>query len=366
MEIVSNMQQLDAKLAECEAAAQESDSALRRVFSTFRMDFSNEVPADPFSSEYMDFQICLYRKISGKDYSPYNEQSKFNVTMADRRPFPFNSGSCKTVGYFTMGAGFLLNTLDLAPGARVVEFGPGWGNTTIAMAMLGLDVTAVDIESDFCELLELRARRHEVDVKVVNADFMWAENVQDPFDAAIFFECFHHCSDHMRLLNALRTAVKPGGRVYFAAEPIVPDFPIPWGLRMDGESLWAIRRNGWMELGFSECYFQDALARTGWMATKHVLPDLGWAAVWEARRSEGSELADSAVNNIVPASPPTETVPVQPIMPECKDYSASEARLRAELEAVYNSSSWRLTAPLRALKLGLRRSQAERKPGNQA
>ena len=85
-------------------------------------------------------------------------------------------------------------------------------------------------------------------VNAVNADFMWAETVEDPFDAAVFFESFHHCSDHMRLLRALRQAVKPDGRAYFAAEPILPDFPIPWGLRMDGESLWAIRSNGWMEL----------------------------------------------------------------------------------------------------------------------
>jgi predicted O-methyltransferase YrrM len=34
----------------------------------------------------------------------------------------------------------------LALSARVVEFGPGWGNSTLTMAMAGLDVTAVDVE----------------------------------------------------------------------------------------------------------------------------------------------------------------------------------------------------------------------------
>jgi SAM-dependent methyltransferase len=166
----------------------------------------------------------------------------------------------------------------------VLEFGFGWGNSTIALALSGLRMTAVDIESDFCDLLKLRARRHEVDIAVINDDFMWAERATEPFDAAIFFESFHHCSDHMRLLRALQTTVKPGGRIYFGAEPIVVDFPIPWGLRMDGESLWAIRANKWLELGFNESYFREALARTGWIAIKHVIPGLGWASVFEAVR----------------------------------------------------------------------------------
>jgi protein-L-isoaspartate O-methyltransferase len=295
--------------------------------------FHNAVPADPFGVEYRDFQMRLYERLSARAYDPRNEITKFDVEAADRTPFPFSSGSCRTAGFFTMGMGFLLQTLDVEPGARVVEFGPGWGNTTIAMAMTGLEVTAVDIGSDFCELLRRRGKRQCVNITVVNADFMWAETVREPFDAAVFFESFHQCSDHMRLLNALRTAVKPDGRVYFAAEPILPDFPLPWGLRMDGESLWAIRSNGWMELGYNERYFREALARTGWAATKHVYPDLGWAAVWEAKRTGETDL---------PVIPPSPIVSV-------------EARLRDELDAVYRSTSWRLTAPLRTLGKHLRR-----------
>lgn len=285
MQVISNIAALDAKLAECDAAGRISDTALREVFKTFRMDFAKTVPSDPFSVEYRDFQMNLYKAISSRTYHPHNEVTKFDLDVAERKPFPYSSRSCRTTGFFTMGVGFLLHTMDLSPGSRVVEFGPGWGNTTLAMAMTGLEVTAVDIESNFCDLLRRRAKRQDVSVNVVNADFMWAETVEDPFDAAVFFESFHHCSDHMRLLRALRQAVKPDGRAYFAAEPILPDFPIPWGLRMDGESLWAIRSNGWMELGYNEVYFRKALAQAGWSVTKHVYPDLEWAAVWEAKPS---------------------------------------------------------------------------------
>ena len=36
------------------------------------------------------------------------------------------------------------------------------------------------------------------------------------------------------------------------------------GMRLDGSALWAIRKNGWMELGFREDYFAQALLRSGW------------------------------------------------------------------------------------------------------
>jgi 2-polyprenyl-3-methyl-5-hydroxy-6-metoxy-1,4-benzoquinol methylase len=339
MQVIRSLPELDAKLEECDRAGKVSDTELRRVFSTFSMDFATQVPADPFSPSYRDFQMALYERISARSYDPRNEVTKFDVASADRRPFPFYTGSCRTVGFFTLGVGFLLQTLDLEPGARVVEFGAGWGNTTIAMAQTGLNVTAVDIEADFCDLLRLRAKRHDLDLTVVNADFFWAETVTEPFDAAIFFECFHHCADHARLLRGLHTAVKPGGRVYFASEPITPDFPVPWGLRMDGESLWAIRSNGWMELGFNDKYFRDVLARTGWAARKHAYSDIGWAAVWEATRTTSEPVHAGATPVIA-----------EPAAAALAENTTAETRLRAELESVYNSLSWRITAPLRALR----------------
>lgn len=36
----------------------------------------------------------------------------------------------------------------------------------------------------------------------------------EQLDAALFFECFHHCSDHTRLLRGLHSVVKPTGTLY--------------------------------------------------------------------------------------------------------------------------------------------------------
>ncbi len=75
--------------------------------------------------------------------------------------------------------------------------------------------------------------------------------------------------------------MRPGGKVLWAGEPIAP-MGYPWGLRLDGYSLWSTRTHGWLELGFDETYFAEILARTGWRATR-------------TRLAAGSPLADVIV-----------------------------------------------------------------------
>lgn len=297
MEIISSLQQMDAKLVEIDLAASVSDDAARRVFASFRMNFSTALPADPFSADYAECQMQLYRRISGRDYATKNEVSEFNVEAAVLRPFPLNSGSTVTTGMHLSALGFLLSHMKLPPSAAVLEFGPGWGNTTITLAALGYQVTAVDVERNFCDLVTLRANANKVHVNVIEGDFFLCETLGEQFDAVLFYECFHHCADHMRLLRGLHNVVKPGGRVFLGCEPITPDFPLPWGLRMDGESLWAIRRNGWMELGFNASYFRQALARTGWLAKVSLSQDVGFGNVWELERPLQGEV-------LIPATDP--------------------------------------------------------------
>ncbi len=288
MQTLTTLDDLDAKLQECDTAAQVSDDALREVFRTFRMDFSAELPADPFDPAYAAAQMRIYERVAGRRYELGNEASVLDVEQAVRRPFPYATGSCVTAGHHLSAIGLLLRTMQLAPGARVLEFGPGWGNTTMALAQLGFDVTAVDIEPRFCELIRRRAAQLGVPVTVVNGDFFWVESARERFDAVVFFECFHHCSDHLRLLRALHGAITEDGHVYFGSEPILTEYPVPWGVRMDGKSLWAIRNFGWLELGFREEYFRHALHRAGWAAKRHT-SDLAWVTVWDAwKRREGS------------------------------------------------------------------------------
>lgn len=284
VQIIRTLADLDQMLRKLDAAHKISDDELRKLFPTFCMEFSSKVPNDPYSDEYAQKQFDLYHRISGRSYSIANEQSVFDVGSATVSPFPYYTKSCKTVGDHLTAIAHLIRVMDLKPGAKIVEFGPGWGNTTLVLAMMGFDVTAIDIESNFCDLINRRAKQAGVKICVINADFSWIEQITEPVDAVIFFESFHHCSDHLSLIKGLNNVVKADGKVYFASEPITPDFPIPWGVRLDGESLWAIRRNGWLELGFSEKYFLATLQKFNWVVDKHITSSLPWATVYEAKK----------------------------------------------------------------------------------
>lgn len=266
--IVRTLAELDECLAMLERAAAQSDDELRRGFATFRMELDVEMPHDPFSDEYRDAVFNLYEWLHGAPYEPRNEFTLFEVERYTNVPFPYATQSATTVGNYLIGMGHVIRTLNLPPKSRILEFGPGFGNTTIALAQMGHDVTAIDIGENFIELIQARAAKVNVNVRTIVGDFSMVHELDDTFDAVLFFECFHHCADHLSLLAGLDRVVAADGRVLFAAEPISRSLATPWGLRMDGESLWAIRTNGWLELGFRRSYFLSALDRYGWRAER--------------------------------------------------------------------------------------------------
>jgi SAM-dependent methyltransferase len=287
--VIETLADLDVALRKLDAAAAISDDELRRAFETFSMRFPLDLPADPDSPDYRARQFDLYEWLHGKPYSTANEVSGFDPMQAADAPFPYHTKSAQTVGNQLIAIGYLIRALDLPAGSRVLEFGPGWGNTTIALARMGCQVTAVDIEANFLKLIDERARRKHVTVETIQGDFSLIAELDRQFDAVLFFECFHHCSDHQALVAGLDRVVAPGGKVVFAGEPIDDGFSMPWGLRLDGGSLWSIRRHGWLELGFQERYFRGLLSRHGWDVEKSVCRELsgavtGWGTVFTARR----------------------------------------------------------------------------------
>jgi|SRR5579859_1658561 len=240
------------------------DEAYRR-FAQNAAAPPSDLPADPFDPEYRAKYLRLHETLSGRGaYTVANEGSGFDLDQVLLRPFPYFTKSVKLAAtHFTL-MGKLLEILDLKEGSRILECGFGWGNTTLALAMLGHNVTGLDIEANYCELVRRRAEREGVEIDLINADYLWVETAEQMFDAVIFFESFHHCWDFERLLRGLHRVLAPGGKVYFAAEPINEGFSVPWGVRLDGESLYVARKCGWMELGFHSDFFAELLQRTGW------------------------------------------------------------------------------------------------------
>jgi 2-polyprenyl-3-methyl-5-hydroxy-6-metoxy-1,4-benzoquinol methylase len=286
VETISTLEQLDEKLQEVEAARLVSDDKMREVFVGFQMAPPTDLPDDPYSPEYVERQFELYRRIAGRSsYEVDSEESNFPTDL--KRPFPYYTESPETVGQHLIAMGRIIRTMALPAGSSILELGAGWGNTTIAMAQMGYDVMAIDIDPNFVRLIADQAARLSLSVDVRRGQYLDIDQLERTFDAVLFFESFHHCSDHLTLLDHLRRVLAPGGGVFFAAEPIHEFFPVPWGVRLDGESLWAIRQKGWLELGFQESYFIRTLLQLGWTVRKHVSQETYLGLIYEGRRANG-------------------------------------------------------------------------------
>ena len=286
VQMISSLAELEVKLKEIEAAQAISDDEGRKVFESFVMVPLSDVPADPYSKEYSDRQFEFYRFLSGRDgYEVENERSNFPVDA--NRPFPYYTESSETVGSQMMAIGFIIKSMGLPAGSSILELGSGWGNPTIELARMGYDVTAVDIDATFVELIKERADKFSLSVDARRGEFLEVDQLGRTFDAVLFYESFHHCSDHRQLIRKLGDVVVASGRIFFAAEPVTDSFPIPWGVRTDGESLWATHQLGWLELGFQESYFLRMLGHLGWIADKHVSDATSLGIIFEARRANG-------------------------------------------------------------------------------
>ena len=262
--VAKTLSELDREIATIDRA-DDVDVQLQ-LMSELVFDPGWQFPADPESPEYRQAIMDFYRVYSGRDLYDSSVNEQFEApegSQSPHRPFPYITGSSQIVGEHLMAIGFLMQAMRPRPGMTVLEFGPGWGNTTIDLARMGCQVTAVDVNPFYLELIRQRCQTLELDVELARSDMLNFRPAKR-FDRILFFECFHHCSDPIRMLRQADEMLAPGGTIVFAAEPITPDFPIPWGLRTDGQSAYQIRKRGWLELGFNQHFFESLLARHGW------------------------------------------------------------------------------------------------------
>jgi SAM-dependent methyltransferase len=160
------------------------------------------------------------------------------------------------------------------------------------LARNGCDVTVVDIEEAYVEGIQRQCRALNIPIRACVGEFGFVPEAGERFDAVLFFETFHHALRHNELLRQLQRVVADDGLIAFAGEPIIapgdvwePTVPFPWGPRCDLLSLWAMRTQGWMELGFREAYFLEALSRAGWSAVKHACSLTSRGNTYIARRT---------------------------------------------------------------------------------
>jgi protein-L-isoaspartate(D-aspartate) O-methyltransferase len=119
---------------------------------------------------------------------------------------PLPIGFDKTVSQPFMGA-LMIELLNLAPGARVLEVGTGLGYQAAVMAEIGAEVWSVEIVEEFAEAAKarLQALGHHVDVRVGDGSRGWPEH--QPFDAILV------TAAALTPPQALLDQLKAGGRM---------------------------------------------------------------------------------------------------------------------------------------------------------
>lgn len=213
VKIVRTIEEADAMLRRVDEAFAVSDDEARRVFQQHHMVTDLPFPLDPFSDEYRQAVLDMYLWLHGRPYAPSNEGTPFDVDQALKVPFPYLTRSTATVGQHLIVLGNAIRSMELPERATVLEFGPGWGNIADALSRMGHDVTVIDVEPNFLELISRRSAMADTAVTTILGDFGAVDVLDDQFDAVLFFECFHHCLDHAALLQRLDRVVKPGGRI---------------------------------------------------------------------------------------------------------------------------------------------------------
>ena len=113
-------------------------------------------PKDPFSKDYFDFQMDLYRRISGKDYSLELEKSEVIPSECLREPYKYLGFNPKLISNELQATSLLLRELDTNPGEKFIECGSGRGIITEQLCLSNLDLTVIEIDSNFCKIIKKR------------------------------------------------------------------------------------------------------------------------------------------------------------------------------------------------------------------
>ena len=240
---------------------------------------------DPFSDRYRDQVFKMHQSIAGNPYDVQSEGLKLeNILERARWQTPYGQ-SAEVVGSYLLGFGFLIKKMNLPLGSRILEIGCGEGSLSYHFAKMGYHLTCVEVSKSFSEITKAAISpliTENQNIEFINQDIFEA-NLKGEFDAIVFYESFHHILRHYPLLQKLKGNLSRNGIVVFGAEPVFRNrtsaVPYPWGLNLSGEGVRAIRKFGWMELGFLNRYFGEMVYRLDFQMQRFKSFDSKWSDV---------------------------------------------------------------------------------------
>lgn len=110
---------------------------------------------------------------------------------------------------------FVLEQLELEPGARILDLACGHGRHTLELARRGFRMTGVDLSPRSLELARAAAEREHAEIEFIERD-MRDIDFESQFDAVInlftAFGYFEEEEENQRVLDGVARALVPGGR----------------------------------------------------------------------------------------------------------------------------------------------------------
>jgi cyclopropane fatty-acyl-phospholipid synthase-like methyltransferase len=136
-----------------------------------------------------------------------------------------------TPEWTTREANFLIATLNIKPGATLLDIPCGNGRHTIELAKRGFRLTGLDISAEFIQKLNQRVETEHLPIEVIHGNILTTE-ITHTFDGAY---CMGNSFGYVNyegmnvFVKKIAAALKPGGRFVvnsgLVAESILPNFP---------------------------------------------------------------------------------------------------------------------------------------------
>jgi len=250
----------------------------------------------PDGPEFREQQLRLWEEITQRqnyNASLHEDTPEIGDCDAWRRPAFYAWGNPRIAGEQIAAMGLIVLHSNIRPGSRVIEYGAGFGQNSVALARLGAKVDTVDISPGFCSAVRTQAERFEIDLEPFLGPFGFNPAGQPgAYDLILFYESFHHCFEFSTVIPQLEEMLAPDGKIILAGEPVfrdaVPPMPTEWGIRLEWQNVAVMRIRGWMELGFREHYLTRQFMNSGFMWKHHAFPGAGPANLYEFKRWSGA------------------------------------------------------------------------------
>lgn len=219
---------------------------------------------DPFSDEYFEQQLALYREISGRDLDQATgELHQFDFDAHLVAPNPTASYDATGVAEQVRALSTVVALACLGERPRVLDLGAGGGLSSEVFAYAGCRVHALDIDPQLGRLSRERAQRMKFDIQRTEINFDDVATIGGGYQGAFFYQSFHHCLRPWKLIEDLAAMLDQDGVIGFTGEPMQAVWWKDWGLRLDLESLLVARAHGWFESGWSHDFIRRCFERMG-------------------------------------------------------------------------------------------------------